>query len=143
MNDAIRKQRLSIHSKIANILVGDIKSFIEKSVPAPIAICDTQGFFIYINQWWEQSLGYTLEDLIGLSFTDLIHPDDLAHVELKQGEEHIVNGESMAIKFKSRFKDKSGNYLSVIWFTRSHELYEYCYYLAIVQDRPLIEPLGY
>jgi PAS domain S-box-containing protein len=38
---------------------------------------DNQGFITYVNPAIEQMSHYTLQDLIGMNFSELVHPDDL------------------------------------------------------------------
>ncbi len=45
-----------------------------------MAVVDANGNFIHVNAAFHNILGWNIEELIGQSYTALIHPDDLAHV---------------------------------------------------------------
>lgn len=55
--------------------------FIVNNSPDIIFMLDTQGCFSFINQRAESLLGYSHEELIGMHFSVLVHPDDLPMVQ--------------------------------------------------------------
>lgn len=75
-------------------------------------IADTDGFFRRLNPQWEETLGYTLEELEGRRFFDFIHPDDmqatLAATEKLSGQESILN-------FVNRYRCKDDSYRWLEW----------------------------
>ncbi|HAN37623.1 MAG TPA: hypothetical protein DCQ29_01860, partial [Chitinophagaceae bacterium] len=60
-----------------------------------VSIHDANGDYLYVNEAVTHSLGYKVEELIGISAYNLIHPDDRAnmaaeaHEKLRRGE--VVN----------------------------------------------------
>lgn len=40
---------------------------------------DAEGIFIYTNSAWHRKLGYTPDEIVHMTFTDIIHEDHLAH----------------------------------------------------------------
>jgi len=40
---------------------------------------DADGKFIYVNRAWRETLGYTAEEVVGLTLFDIIHPDFRKH----------------------------------------------------------------
>ncbi len=44
-----------------------------------IQIVEPDGRFLYINHRWLEVLGYTADEAVNLSISDIIHPDSLAH----------------------------------------------------------------
>ena len=42
---------------------------------------DKDGRFLYVNQRWRQTLGYSQDEVSQMSFTDIVHPDYLAHCQ--------------------------------------------------------------
>ena len=80
-----------------------------------LCIADVQGNFIRLNPEWEHVLGYSLDDLVGHSFLELVHPDDLegtlaALTRLKSQEE--------ILSFENRYRCKSGEYRWIEWRSR-------------------------
>jgi PAS domain S-box-containing protein len=53
---------------------------------------DIEGRFQYVNNAWKQVLGYSDQEVAGMSFTDIIHPDERDHCQdlfarIRSGEE--------------------------------------------------------
>ncbi|HPG38557.1 MAG TPA: PAS domain S-box protein [bacterium] len=75
-------------------------------------IANTNGYFIKLNKEWENTLGYTLDDMEGKKFFDFIHPDDLQPtldaVATLAGQEQILN-------FINRYRAKNGAYHFIEW----------------------------
>lgn len=64
-----------------------------------------------INPAWTSHLGYAQKDLLGMSVSDLVHPDDL---EMTQAlERHMKAG--AVVQFENRYKHSDGTYRWVSW----------------------------
>jgi len=77
-----------------------------------LCIADTDGYFRRLNPEWERALGYSLAELEGHRFLDLVHPDDLestlaAIAQLDQ--QHDV------LNFENRYRCKDGSYRWIEW----------------------------
>lgn len=77
-----------------------------------LCIADTDGRFVRLNAEWERSLGYTLSELEGRSFLDLVHPEDQtatldALSTLKEGDD--------VLNFTNRYRCKDGSYRWIEW----------------------------
>ncbi|MDK9718941.1 MAG: PAS domain S-box protein [Trichlorobacter sp.] len=60
-----------------------------------LCIADQEGHFIRLNRSWEETLGYTLDELTGKQFLEFVHPDDIpatlaAMAELTE-EKQVLN----------------------------------------------------
>lgn len=77
-----------------------------------LCIADTDGNFIKVNKSWEQTLGYTTEELREKKFLDFIHPDDLEStyqaISRLSRQEQILN-------FVNRYRCKDGSYRFIEW----------------------------
>ena len=77
-----------------------------------LCIADTDGNFRRLNPEWEQTLGYSLADLEGKRFLDLVHPDDmaatLAAVAKLEAQDKVFN-------FENRYRCKDGSYRWIEW----------------------------
>ncbi|MCL5030264.1 MAG: response regulator [Bacteroidetes bacterium] len=78
-----------------------------------IATTDESGIFTYVSPVIERLLGYKPEEVIGKSFFELLHPDDLESIQSKR-KIIIETQESFYITYRTRKKD--GNYT---WFESS------------------------
>ena len=77
-----------------------------------ICIADLDGYFQDINPSFENTLGYTREEVRQVRFLDLVHPDDLestlnevAALKLHAGSPHFTN----------RYRSKKGSYRWLTW----------------------------
>ncbi len=83
-----------------------------------LCVADFEGNFIKVNSAFEKVLGYSVKELEGRRFLELIHDDDVLHTynaieDLKNGKE-ITN-------FVNRYKCKDGSYKYIEWCSRSHD----------------------
>ena len=77
-----------------------------------LCIADTDGYFRRLNPQWEVALGYSLQELEGRRFLDLVHPDDLASTLTAIGE---LSNQNVVIDFTNRYRRKDGSYRWIEW----------------------------
>ena len=80
-----------------------------------LCIADTDGFFKRINPAWEQTLGYSRDELMTRRFTDLVHAGDL---ERTRGEMDRLSAGHEIIAFENRFRGQDGSYRWFRWNAR-------------------------
>ncbi|HBC74548.1 MAG: hypothetical protein A2008_06170 [Candidatus Wallbacteria bacterium GWC2_49_35] len=80
-----------------------------------LCIADTDGNFLKVNKAWEDTLGYTAEELEKKKFFDFIHKDDIEPT-LKAVSQ--LAGQERVIRFVNRYRCKDGSYRHIEW--RSH-----------------------
>jgi PAS domain S-box-containing protein len=90
-----------------------------------LCIANTEGFFRRLNPQWEVVFGYSLSELEGRRFLDLVHPDDLAGTLSALGE---LSAQKAVLNFVNRYRCKDGSYRWVEW--RSHPAGELIYAAA-------------
>ena len=103
------KLRQSIASR--EKAIGELERFFTATLDL-LCIADTRGNFLRVNRQWEETLGYTVQDLEGRSFLDLVHPEDLpathdAIAALRR--QHGVQS------FTNRYRCKDGTYRDIEW----------------------------
>ncbi len=77
-----------------------------------LCIADTDGYFRRLNREWERVLGYTVDELVGTPFLELVHPEDhQATIDAIANltEQHEV------IDFVNRYRCKDGSYSWLEW----------------------------
>lgn len=83
-------------------------------IPDLACIASTDGYFKKLNPAWEETLGYSIQELLSRPFLDFVHPEDVAptfrEIE-KQG-----SGAS-TINFVNRYRGKDGTYRLLEWKT--------------------------
>jgi PAS domain S-box-containing protein len=77
-----------------------------------LCIVHLDGRFQRVNPAFETVLGFSEDELLGMSLFDLIHPDDRAATEA--GYEKLAIGEPTTF-MENRLRCKDGNYKSFAW----------------------------
>jgi PAS domain S-box-containing protein len=77
-----------------------------------LCIAGFDGFFKRLNPAWEQTLGWTPEELMARPYLDFVHPDDR---ERTIGEASSVSAGSGTVLFENRYRCKDGSYRWVLW----------------------------
>ncbi|MGD0817461.1 MAG: PAS domain S-box protein [Methanomassiliicoccales archaeon] len=77
-----------------------------------LCIADTDGYFRRLNPEWERTLGYSLEELIGTRFLDLVDPDD---VDMTINAVTELSSQSTVLNFVNRYRCKDGSYRWIEW----------------------------
>ncbi|MER3318257.1 MAG: PAS domain S-box protein [Allomuricauda sp.] len=77
-----------------------------------MALVALDGKFIKVNQSLCESLGYSNEELLQLTFQDITHPDDLEIDLASLGE--VVEGKRSTYQIEKRYFDKSGQLVYIL-----------------------------
>lgn len=90
-----------------------LKNFFEISNEL-LCIVGEQGF-VYLSSSWESTLGYTRDELMKISYINLVHPDDIAITE--KTVEEIKKGKDARF-FVNRYRKKDGEYVWLSWHAK-------------------------
>ncbi len=80
--------------------------------PDMICKANIDGYFRKLNPAWEETLGFSLKELISKPFKSFIHPDD--QTRTKKELERQFSGKP-SIKFENRYRCKNGSYIPLEW----------------------------
>ncbi len=90
-----------------------------------LCIADNHGTFLRVNRSWERTLGYSMEELVGKSFLDFVHPDDLQSTRQSMA---ALNDQIPVLNFTNRYRTNDGSYRFIEW--RSYPSGDYIYAAA-------------
>ncbi|MBI3803719.1 MAG: PAS domain S-box protein [Nitrospirae bacterium] len=102
--------------ELAEIMTVDFRESEERfraifdQAPSGIAVATPDGSYVDLNERLAAIMGYTKEELLGRTFQDITHPEDLTpNLELK---EHLLTGKISHYKMEKRYVRKSGQ---IVW----------------------------
>jgi len=75
-------------------------------------VADYAGTIQAVNPAWTILLGWSEAELLGRSFLDLIHPEDLAATQAEV--ERLAQG-ARTLRFENRYRHKDGSYVFLSW----------------------------
>ncbi|MEA5448236.1 PAS domain-containing protein [Leptolyngbya sp. CCNP1308] len=70
---------------------------------------DASGYFVEANQYYCNLLGYAKDELLALTFADVIHPEDLA--QHRPQIDRILRGEIDNLNYEKRDRHKNGDWI--------------------------------
>jgi PAS domain S-box-containing protein len=112
----------------------ELMTFFEVSLDM-LCIRDMERRFVKVNQAWETTLGYSVEELEGRLMLDLVHPED---VGVTDGHMTRIRAEAEVVGFVNRYRHKDGGYRHLEW--RARQVGELVYGVARdVTERLAIE----
>ena len=89
----------------------------------PVCVTDERGTFVHVNDAFAALLGLTPNEIIGRSFTEFLHPEDVtaskgAHEERMDDTEPVENPpprDGSKNPLINRYRAKDGTYRSLLW----------------------------
>jgi PAS domain S-box-containing protein len=92
-----------------------------------LCIAHFSGYFIKLNEAWEQTLGFSREELQSKRMFEFVHPDDR---ERTLAQNRIVRGGGQALGFENRYLCKNGSYKWLLWNARADVDHQLIYSVA-------------
>ena len=81
--------------------------------PHLLSVIDlNNGKFVRVNPAWKEVLGWSETEMVGASYGDFLHPDDLASSQA--AFETVMRGIPV-LDFENRYRDKNGTYHWLVW----------------------------
>nr|WP_245168157.1 cache domain-containing protein [Desulfobaculum xiamenense] len=77
-----------------------------------LSISDTEGHFRRLNPAWQQTLGWSEQEIMTTPFLEFVHPDD--HEATLAALQTLARGEPLT-GFENRYRRKDGTYRWIAW----------------------------
>lgn len=81
-----------------------------------ICAVNLRGQFIFLNDYWQEVLGWSNEEMVGKPFIEFIHPQD--REQSSRVVDDIFKNKNKIIDFRNRYLTKSGDYRTLEWVAR-------------------------
>ena len=92
----------------------ELEQYLDISVDL-VAIIDREGYLKRLSSSWSNVLGWSEEELLSMSLTDIIHPQELEEFKKGKKPEDIEGKNTRNV---IRFRHKNGNYIYLEWSSR-------------------------
>ncbi|MBT1704509.1 PAS domain-containing sensor histidine kinase [Chryseosolibacter indicus] len=114
--------------------VEDLLAIAFNSAFIGMAFCDQEGSFLKVNAAYAQLLGYSEQELSGLNFNDITHPDDRSRSN--EVFQELVSGKRQSLNLIKRYVQKDGaiRWVQINVTPIKSEAYTELRLLAIVND---------
>jgi PAS domain S-box-containing protein len=80
-----------------------------------LCVAGFDGYFRRVNPAWEESLGFTVGEMISKPFLDFVHPEDREKTALEA--QRLAKGRETLL-FENRYRCKDGSYRWLLWNAR-------------------------
>jgi diguanylate cyclase (GGDEF)-like protein/PAS domain S-box-containing protein len=82
-----------------------------------MATASLDGYLTRLNPAWEETLGYTPDELMSRPYLDFVHPDDVAGTVAETSA--LADNAFTCVRFENRHRAKDGTYHWLSWSTRT------------------------
>ncbi|HEX8486895.1 PAS domain-containing protein [Sphingomonas sp.] len=100
--------------------------------PYLLSVLNADGRFEVTNPAWVKVLGWDELDLRGQSFSDLVHPDDMAATAARWDD--VVHGQPV-LSFENRYRGRDGAWHWLSWVAVPADGKVYCTARDVTEDR--------
>ncbi len=104
----------------------ELGRFFELSVDL-VGIAGVDGYFKRIGRAWDQTLGYSREELMARPFLDFVHPDDRDRTVAESSQS--FSG-SNSVRFTNRYRCRDGSYRWIEWNSSTRPEEQLVYFVA-------------
>jgi PAS domain S-box-containing protein len=79
-----------------------------------LGTASSDGYFTLLSPAWEQSLGWSIDALMGEPFISFVHPDDVA-ATVEAAAQLAEPGAAPVVGFENRYRTHDGRYRALEW----------------------------
>ncbi|MHB8718383.1 MAG: sensor histidine kinase [Candidatus Dormibacteria bacterium] len=81
-----------------------------------LATANVDGYLTRLNPSWEQTLGYTADELMSRPYLDFVHPDDAQRTRAEAT--HLSRPAHASVGFVNRYRHRDGTYRWLSWHSQ-------------------------
>jgi diguanylate cyclase (GGDEF)-like protein/PAS domain S-box-containing protein len=82
-----------------------------------LCVANFDGYFIRVNPWWREHLGYEEGDLLCKPYLEFVHPDDVERTAAEAAA--LASGPHVTVDFENRYRARDGSWHWLQWSARS------------------------
>lgn len=80
-----------------------------------LCIAGFDGYFKQLNPKWQETLGYSEEELLARPFVDFVHPKDREATIAEAARLASGDGQYKTVRFENRYRHADGTYRDFLW----------------------------
>jgi PAS domain S-box-containing protein len=111
----------------------DVKNYFFQNIPLILMVLDKEGKIADVNNTFCKALDYSKKEVLGKSYTEFLHPDDVEK-SIKIEKENVYNETFLkgGKYFSNRYRRRNGSYVKFCW-REDGALYYNGHYIAYAE----------
>lgn len=112
LKNALKKRQLEHENQAMNkrlLKSENLHRYIVNKSPDIVYMLNREGYFTFVNERMEKTLGYSKKDILGKHYSSIVHDDDLVMAEYTFNERRTGKRASVNVELRLKCKDENTN----------------------------------
>ena len=112
LKNALKKRQLEHENQAMNqrlLKSENLHRYIVNKSPDIVYMLNREGYFTFVNERMEKTLGYSKKDILGKHYSSIVHEDDLVMAEYTFNERRTGKRASVNVELRLKCKDENSN----------------------------------
>ena len=112
LKNALKKRQLEHENQAMNkrlLKSENLHRYIVNKSPDIVYMLNREGYFTFVNERMEKTLGYNKKDILGKHYSTIVHDDDLIMAEYTFNERRTGKRASVNVELRLKCKDENVN----------------------------------
>ena len=112
LKNALKKRQLEHENQAMNkrlLKSENLHRYIVNKSPDIVYMLNREGYFTFVNERMEKTLGYNKKDILGKHYSSIVHDDDLVMAEYTFNERRTGKRASVNVELRLKCKDENAN----------------------------------
>lgn len=112
LKNALKKRQLEHENQAMNkrlLKSENLHRYIVNKSPDIVYMLNREGYFTFVNERMEKTLGYSKNDILGKHYSCIVHDDDLVMAEYTFNERRTGKRASVNVELRLKCKDENAN----------------------------------